>query len=81
MEARIALLYDDERKAKAVAEAVSPDNVKTPAGVTVQTLLEGKEVTTVIKCEKSVKTLKSTIDDLLSCVRVAEKCLEAMSTD
>ena len=80
MEARIALLYDDERKAKAVADSVSPDNVKTPTGISVQTLLDEREVITMIKCEKSINTLKSTIDDLLSCVRVAEKSLEAMST-
>ncbi len=80
MEARIVLEYDNARIAKAVAEAVSPDNVKTPKGMSVQTHLEGKRVFTLIYCEKSIKTLIATIDDLLSCVRVAERSLEALNS-
>lgn len=80
MEAKLILEYDDERTAKAVAEAVSPDNVKTPVGISVRTRLEGREVSTVINCGKSIKTFIATVDDLLSYVRVAERSLEALGS-
>ena len=37
LQATITLEYKDEKTAKAVAEAVSPDNFKTPVGLQVKT--------------------------------------------
>lgn len=76
MEAEITLNYDDERLAQAVADAVSPDNFKTPEGLTVKTSWKGSTVFTKIECKKSFPTFIATIDDLLSCVSVAEKTVK-----
>ena len=73
MEAEITLSYKNEREAEAVAEAVSPDNVKVPAGLFVKTTRKGSEVFTTIECKTRLETFVATIDDLLSCVSVAEK--------
>ena len=76
MEARITLLYRDPREAKAVSEAVSPDNTNTPENLSVQTSAIGNSVVTSIEYEgENLMTFLSTIDDLLSCVSVAEKAL------
>ena len=77
MEAEITLCYGTEREAEAVAEAVSPDNVRVPPGLTVRTAREGARVVTVVRCEKGLETLMSTIDDLLMAVQVAEKAVAA----
>lgn len=73
MEARITLSYKNVRDAEAVAEAVSPDNVKAPSGLVIETRREGSKVLTLVKCEKGLSTFIATIDDLLSCVSVAER--------
>ena len=73
MEAKITLSYKNEREAEAVAKAVSPDNVKVPPGLFVKTTRRGSKVFTTIECETKVETFIATIDDLLSCVSVAEK--------
>ena len=73
MEAEITLSYKNEREAEAVAEAVSPDNVKVPAGLFIKTTRKGSEVFTTIECKTRLETFVATIDDLLSCVSVAEK--------
>lgn len=73
MEAKITLSYNNMRDAEAVAEAVSPDNVKVPPGLVIETRREGSKVLTSVKCEKGLSTFIATIDDLLSCVSVAEK--------
>lgn len=71
------LEYDEARMAEAVANAVSPDNFKTPANLTVKTRLKEKKVFTTIVCEEKLPTFIATIDDLLSCVSTAEKALQA----
>lgn len=78
MQATIQLEYKDEKTAKAVAEAVSPDNLKTPAGLMVKTTLENCTVVTQIKCDGKLATFTATIDDLLFCASTAEKTLLAV---
>jgi len=73
LEARIRLFYKNEREAEAVAKAVSPDNVKVPLGLSVKTTRRGAKVFTTIECETKLETFMATIDDLLSCVSIAEK--------
>ena len=73
MEAEIRLSYQNEREAKAVANAVSPDNVEVPPGLHIETLRNGSDVLTKIECQTRLQTLIATIDDLLACVSVAEK--------
>ena len=78
MEAQITLDYADPKAAQAVARAVSPDNFKTPVGLSVKTVSVGCEVTTVIECEGKLTTFTATIDDLLSSVSIAEKIVGAI---
>jgi hypothetical protein len=73
LKAEIRLCYDDEREAEAVAKAVSPDNVEVPPGLAVETARESSDVFTRVECHKSLHTFIATIDDLLSCVSIAEK--------
>jgi hypothetical protein len=79
LEAIITLEYVDERFAKAVAEAISPDNFKTPSGLKVQTLVEDCKVITRILCEGKLATFTATIDDLLFCASTAEKAVKAVN--
>ena len=73
MEAKIKLSYNDVKEAKAVTDAVSPDNIEVPLGLFVRTERRGSTVITQISCQTKLTTFLSTIDDLLSCVSVAER--------
>jgi len=73
LEAKIKLSYKNEREAEAVARAVSPDNVEVPQGLFVKTVRRGSKVLTTVDCQTKLETFISTLDDLLSCVSVAEK--------
>ena len=74
MEAKITLVYKEAGEAKAVSEAVSPDNLKTPHDLSVETHAIENTVVTLIKYDgDNMGTFASTIDDVLSCVTVAEK--------
>lgn len=78
LEAEIVLEYDDEKAAQAVADAVSPDNFKTPSGLSIKTVRRGKAVVTRIGFEGKFPTFVATIDDLLFCVSTAENALRAV---
>jgi tRNA threonylcarbamoyladenosine modification (KEOPS) complex Pcc1 subunit len=75
LEAEIVLEYDSEKVAQAVADAVSPDNFKTPSGLSVKTARKGKTVVTQIMFEGKFPTFVATVDDLLFCVSTAERAL------
>ena len=77
MEAEIKLSYHNNREAEAVAKAVSPDNVKVPPELSIETTRSGSEVFTKMKCDTKLQTLIATIDDLLCCVSIAEKTFSA----
>jgi hypothetical protein len=78
LEAEITITYENSNVADAIANAVSPDNFKTPKGLAVNTFCENSKVVTRIKCDVKFQTFISTIDDLLFCISVAEKSLQAL---
>jgi len=78
LQATITLEYKDEKTAKAIAQAVSPDNFKTPIGLHVKTERAANKVITQIECEGKLATFTATIDDLLFSVSAAEKVLKTI---
>jgi len=76
LEAEITLEYDDSRLAAAVAKAISPDNLKTPRGLSVKTAWDAKRVITHINYCGKLATLIATVDDLLFCASTAERALQ-----
>ena len=78
LQATITLEYKDEKTAKAIAQAVSPDNFKTPIGLHVKTERDANKVITHIECEGKLATFTATIDDLLFSASTAEKALKAI---
>jgi tRNA threonylcarbamoyladenosine modification (KEOPS) complex Pcc1 subunit len=78
LQATITLEYKDEKTAKAIAQAVSPDNFKTPIGLHVKTERAANKVITQIECEGKLATFTATIDDLLFSVSTAEKALKTI---
>ena len=79
MEATITLEYADEKTARAIANAVSPDNFKTPAGLSIRTTRRSHQVVTEIQAQTKITTFIATIDDLLSSASTAEKTLQILN--
>ena len=78
LEATITLEYSDEKTAEAIANAVFPDNFKTPIGLSIKTVRKGRCVVTEIATEGKMATFIATIDDLLSSASTAEKALQVV---
>ena len=75
-EAEIILDYDDLALARAVQEAISPDNTKTPHGLIVKTVRKQRKVISRIDCDEKLFTFCATIDDLIASASVAEKTVQ-----
>lgn len=78
MEAQIVLEYEDKKTALAVASAISPDNFRTPTGLSIETCHADGKVATTVRCTRGIPSLTATIDDLLFCASTAEKVLQAV---
>jgi tRNA threonylcarbamoyladenosine modification (KEOPS) complex Pcc1 subunit len=76
LEAKIKIDYHNEKIAEAIADAVSPDNFKTPKGLLVKTKWKDGKVLTKIQCKTKLSTFIATIDDLLFYTSTAEKILQ-----
>ena len=77
-EAELTLRYPDEETARAVAEAVSPDNYQAPEGMEVSVKRRKTEIDVRVRCPKGVGSLIQTLDDLLSCLAAAAKTLGSL---
>jgi phosphoserine phosphatase len=71
-------IYSKEQKAKAIMQSIAPDNFKTPFGLIIKTKQDGRKVEVKIVTIKGVETLLSTINDLLSCIQIAEGVLNVV---
>ena len=77
-EAELNFQYPNEETAKAVVEAVHPDNCHVPEGLELSVTRRKTEIKVKVRCPKGVGSLLSTLDDLLSCVAAAEKALNSL---
>lgn len=75
MKAKVTLPYRDVREAEAVSKALTPDNLKVPPGLFIETKRVKFRVHTLVRCETRLETFIATLDDLLSCASVAERIL------
>ncbi len=81
MQATVTLEYADQKTAEAIADAVSPDNFKTPIGLHVKTELDDCKVVTRIDCESKLATFTATINDLLFSASTAERTLVTLESN
>jgi hypothetical protein len=79
LEAEISFSYETITLANAVADAISPDNVKAPEHLIIKTIRQGRKVMTSVECRKGLLTFIATIDDLLEAISTAEKSVSAVN--
>jgi hypothetical protein len=75
MKAKIVCTYENESTSRAIAAALSPDNIQLPRDIRVVTLARGRRVISEVEMEGRIETLLATLEDLLSCTSTAENVL------
>ena len=71
----IQLKYIDEKTARTIQKAISPDNIGAPDGIHIMTLVNDNVLEVEVISDRSIGSLVSTLDDLLSCIQAAEKTI------
>ena len=77
----IEIRYSDVRKALAISEAVSPDNIGAPQGIRVWSSARRNLFMTTIESTRELESVLSTLEDLCSCVQAAERVLSECARD
>ncbi len=77
-EAHFVLEYKSEKEASCITAAVSPGNLIPGDNLLVETWVSGRELRCIVRCERGLSSLISTLDDLLLSVNAAEKALYAL---
>ena len=72
--------YETRREAESIDKAISPDNIKVPLGLAIETKRKKCLFQATVKCEKTLNTFISTLDDLLACISVAEKTFQVVKS-
>ena len=74
MKAQINFICKNWKIAKAISDAISPDNEKAPKGLLIKTYVSKNNLEIMVDYNReNYFTFQSTIDDLLSCISVTEK--------
>ena len=73
---QIQIRYNDEKTARAIQRAITPDNIGAPEGMHIMALVDENVLEIEVFSDRSIGSLVSTLDDLLSCIQAAEKTLE-----
>ncbi len=73
--AELSIRYMDAETARFISDAISPDNLQAPVGISVEARAEGSELRVSVTCSRGLGSLVSTLDDLLSCVQAAERAI------
>ena len=71
----IKIDYRDKKTALAIQKSVVPDNLELPDGIHIFMAVVGNTLEIEVLSERSIGSLVSTLDDLLSCIQAGEKAL------
>ena len=74
VESRIEINFSSSETAKAVLQALSPDNKDVPNGIDIQTMVERLKLTVLVKTN-NVGSMVATLEDLFQCIQAAETTL------
>ena len=79
-EAEIRLTFENEEEAEIIAKSLEPDNQPLPRGLTLKMIRNGSAILFKIKCERSVRSLLTTMDDILCMANLALKTMRSLKT-
>ncbi len=74
VESRIEINFSSSETAKAVLQALSPDNKDVPNGIDIQTMGEQQRLTVLVKTN-NVGSMVATLEDIFQCIQAAETTL------
>jgi hypothetical protein len=75
---QITIDYKDKETALAIQKSVTPDNIELPDGIHIFISVVESTLEIEVLSERTIGSLVSTLDDLLSCIQAGERALEEL---
>ena len=72
----ITIEYRDTKTSLSIQKSITPDNIDLPDGTHILVTVVDSTLEIEVLSERSIGSLVSTLDDLLSCIQAGEKALE-----
>jgi len=77
----LRLVFKDSWEAELASKAIEPDNYPLPRGLRLEMRRSGREVFIRIECKRSIPSLLTTIDDILSMMLLALRVSSSVTLD
>lgn len=77
-EAELTMRFEDEKITEVVMRSLAPDNEPLPRGLSIEMRREGNAVIFKINCHRTVRSLLTTLDDILSMSILVLRCLKSV---
>ncbi len=77
MKADISLSFSSSEDAERVLSVINPDNTPLPKGLVIECSVKDTQLFIAIDCERSVNSLGSTIEDILSAIDLSIRTAES----
>jgi len=77
-EAELRMTFDNDEEAKIIAKSLEPDNQPLPKGLTLKMTHDGNVILFKIRCERNVRSLLTTMDDILCMANLALKTIRSL---
>lgn len=68
---KLKFVFQNKRTARAVEQALKPDNVNFPAGLSLNQYVKGRELIIEFRSDGKVGTLVNTVDEVLASISAA----------
>lgn len=81
MSVQIELEFDDHLQATRVLDSVAPDNSPLPPGITIITKVVENKIVIHIECERSIDSLRATVEDLMSAIDLSVRTILSIEND
>lgn len=78
--ARLKIEFNTPEEAKIALRSIEPDNYPLPRGLQLSMEVRDNVVYVYVECERTLSSLLTTLDDILSMMNLALKSIKSIST-
>ncbi len=78
--ARLEIKFNTPKEAEIALRSIKPDNYPLPRGLQLSMEVRDNVVHVYVECERTVSSLLTTLDDILSMMNLALKSIRSIST-
>jgi hypothetical protein len=79
MLSQIELKFELAADAEKIMQSVSPDNFPLPKGLKIESIISNNNLQFVIRCDRGLDSLATTIEDLLSAIDLSIRTLKSIN--